>query len=159
MTQLPAVEPSAALLLLAALAVAAAACAAALPETDDIALQPPAINTDPGPQYADEARDMNMVIGMDRTPGGRLWAAWVSGGDSELAYFVLATSDDGGDTWSKPRLVIDPMVRRPVAPFSPSSFFCCSPAADGGRRLRRGRRGRPRCPSSRRRPSPTLPPR
>ncbi len=108
MTQLPAVEPSAALLLLAALAVAAAACAAALPETDDIALQPPAINTDPGPQYADEARDMNMVIGMDRTPGGRLWAAWVSGGDSELAYFVLATSDDGGDTWSKPRLVIDP---------------------------------------------------
>ena len=74
----------------------------------DLALQPPRIITDPGPQYADAARDVNMIIGMDRSPGGRLWAAWVSGGDSELGYFVAATSDDGGDTWSAPRLVIDP---------------------------------------------------
>lgn len=74
----------------------------------DLALEPPAVLTDPGPQYADAKRDVNMVIGMDRTPKGRIWAAWVSGGDSELGYFVCATSDDGGKTWSGPRLVIDP---------------------------------------------------
>lgn len=74
----------------------------------DLALQPPEIQLAPGPQYADDARDVNMVLGMDRTPGGRIWAAWISGGDSELGYLVAATSDDGGDTWSAPRLVIDP---------------------------------------------------
>jgi len=74
----------------------------------DLALEPPAIDTNPGPRYADASRDMNMIIGMDRTPKGRIWAAWVSGGDSELAYFVAATSDDSGKTWSAPRLVIDP---------------------------------------------------
>ncbi len=77
-------------------------------ELMDFALQPPVINTNPGSEYADTARSMNMVIGMDQSPGGRIWAAWVSGGDSELAYFVVATSDDGGDSWSPPRLVIDP---------------------------------------------------
>ena len=106
--------PSAAPLLIALLPLAAGVCDALAAEgrqatqASDLALEPPSINTDPGQQYADEARDVNMVIGMDRTPGGRLWAAWVSGGDSELAYFVLATSDDNGTTWSKPRLVIDP---------------------------------------------------
>jgi hypothetical protein len=81
---------------------------AATREMLDFALEPPVVNTDPGPEYADGARSMNMVIGMDRTPGGRIWAAWVSGGDSELGYFVAATSDDDGTTWSTPRLVIDP---------------------------------------------------
>ncbi len=74
----------------------------------DLPLQPAAINTNPGPEYSDEQRDYAMVIGMDRTPKGRLWAAWVAGGDSPRAYFVAATSDDEGRTWSKPRLVIDP---------------------------------------------------
>ncbi len=74
----------------------------------DVTLQPVEINTNPGPEYSDEARDYAMVIGLDRTPGGRLWAAWVAGGDSEEGYFVVATSDDDGATWSEPRLVIDP---------------------------------------------------
>lgn len=75
---------------------------------DDLALRPPKVLLAPGPRYADTARDVNMVIGMDRTPGGRIWAVWVSGGDSETGYFVAATSDDHGLTWSPPRLVIDP---------------------------------------------------
>ncbi len=75
---------------------------------EDLALQPPVINTAPGPEYSDAQRDFGMTIGIDRTPGGRLWAAWVAGGDSELGYFVAASSDDDGKTWSKPRLVIDP---------------------------------------------------
>ncbi|HUW16324.1 MAG TPA: sialidase family protein, partial [Actinomycetes bacterium] len=74
----------------------------------DLALKPPVVNTSPGAEYSDEARDVNMVLGMDRTPGGRIWAGWISGGDSELGYFVAATSDDNGESWSRPRLVIDP---------------------------------------------------
>lgn len=74
----------------------------------DLTLEPVEINTNPGPEYSDEARDYAMVIGVDRTPKGRLWAAWVAGGDSEKGYFVVATSDDNGESWSSPRLVIDP---------------------------------------------------
>lgn len=48
-----------------------------------------------------------MTIRIERTPGGRLWACWVAAGDSPKAFFVLATSDDDGETWSPPRLVVD----------------------------------------------------
>jgi predicted neuraminidase len=48
-----------------------------------------------------------MTIGIERTPGGRLWACWVAGGDSPKAFFVLTTSDDQGESWSSPRLVLD----------------------------------------------------
>jgi hypothetical protein len=48
-----------------------------------------------------------MTIGIERTPGGRIWACWVAGEDGPKAFFVLASSDDNGETWSKPRLVID----------------------------------------------------
>lgn len=111
MTRLSATDRPGARLLAGAAIVALAALASSSfgePAAGDLALEPPIIDTNPGPRYADEARDMNMVIGMDRTPLGRIWAAWVSGGDSELACFVAATSDDNGLTWSKPRLVIDP---------------------------------------------------
>lgn len=73
----------------------------------DLPLKPAFINTNPGPEYSDEQRDYAMVIGMDRTPKGRIWACWVAGGDSPKAYFVANSSDDNGKTWSKPRLVID----------------------------------------------------
>ncbi|OAM89440.1 hypothetical protein AW736_13215 [Termitidicoccus mucosus] len=80
-----------------------------LAEALELALEPPVFNTNPGPEYSDKARNYGMVIGMDRTPKGRIWAVWVAGGDSEDGYFVAATSDDNGRTWSKPRLVIDPV--------------------------------------------------
>jgi predicted neuraminidase len=73
----------------------------------DLALIPPAMNTSPLPQYDYDRLDYGMTIGIDRTPGGRIWACWVAGGDSPKAFFVLATSDDKGETWSKPRLVVD----------------------------------------------------
>ncbi len=75
----------------------------------DAMLRPPPVNTRPGSVYLDRWRNYNMVIGAETTPGGRLWAAWVSGGDDPNAYFVVASSDDRGETWSQPRLVIDPM--------------------------------------------------
>jgi len=74
----------------------------------DLSLEPPVLNTHPGPEYADQVRTGNMVIGMERTPKGRLWSCWVGNGDNPNGFFMLATSDDGGATWSKPRSVIDP---------------------------------------------------
>lgn len=74
----------------------------------DATLKPPFVNTNPGSVYLDRCRNYNMVIGAAGTRRGRIWAAWVSGGDSPDAYFVLSTSDNRGETWSQPRLVIDP---------------------------------------------------
>ncbi|QDT52365.1 BNR/Asp-box repeat protein [Caulifigura coniformis] len=73
----------------------------------DFALIPPTLNTSPLPKYDYDQLDYGMTIGIERTPKGRLWACWVAGGDSPKAFFVLATSDDDGETWSKPRLVVD----------------------------------------------------
>ncbi len=78
------------------------------PAVLDLSLEPPVINTHPGPEYADEVRTGNMIIGTERTPKGRLWACWVGNGDNPNGFFMLASSDDGGAHWSKPRLVIDP---------------------------------------------------
>jgi predicted neuraminidase len=74
----------------------------------DLALEPPVVNTRPGPEYDAAVRTGNMIIGLDRTPKGRLWACWVGNGDNPNGFFLLATSDDGGKSWSKPRAVIDP---------------------------------------------------
>lgn len=73
----------------------------------DHALETPIINTSPLPEYDYDRLDYGMTIGIERTPGGRLWACWVAGGDSPEAFFVLATSDDDGEHWSSPRAVID----------------------------------------------------
>jgi len=75
----------------------------------DLSLEKPRIFTQPGPEYSDAAREYAMIIGMDRTPKGRIWGCWTGNGDSANGYFILATSDDGGETWSPPRLVIDPV--------------------------------------------------
>ena len=80
---------------------------AAMEKVADYALIPPKLNTSPLPEYDYDMLDYGMTIGIERTPGGRLWACWVAGGDSPKAFFVLATSDDDGETWSKPRLVVD----------------------------------------------------
>lgn len=91
------------------LAIALSAEPARVPDSIlDLALEPPVVITAPGPEYASARLDYAMVIGADRTPGGRIWAAWVAGGDSDKGLFVCNTSDDGGATWSEPRLVIDP---------------------------------------------------
>ncbi|MBM4082085.1 MAG: exo-alpha-sialidase, partial [Planctomycetes bacterium] len=81
----------------------------------DATMEPPVIITAPGPEFRDEARPGAMIIGMDRTPKGRLWGCWTGAGDKPDTYFILATSDDDGATWSKPRLVVgalDPSGKR-----------------------------------------------
>jgi hypothetical protein len=74
----------------------------------DLSFEPPLLNTHPGPEYQDAARRAGMIIGMDRTRKGRIWGCWVGNGDNPNGWFSVASSDDGGTTWSSPRLVIDP---------------------------------------------------
>lgn len=90
--------------------LSAVAALAAAPSIDQ-----PVIITNPGPEFRDEVRPGAMIIGMDRTPKGRIWGCWTGAGDKPDTYFILATSDDGGGKWSKPRLVVgapDPSGKR-----------------------------------------------
>lgn len=66
----------------------------------------PSVITNPGEAFQDETRSGAMIIGMDRTPKGRIWGCWTGTGDKKDGYFLLASSDDGGETWSKPRLAV-----------------------------------------------------
>jgi predicted neuraminidase len=66
----------------------------------------PLVLADPGAAFQDEGRPGGMIIGMDRTPKGRIWGCWTGTGDKKDGYFLLATSDNGGVTWSKPRLAV-----------------------------------------------------
>ncbi len=84
--------------------------------TDDL----PYVNTEPGLEYSDEARDWQGIPGIERTPNGRLWVTWYSGGTREPEpenYVLLVTSDDDGATWSSPRVVIDP--EDPIRAYDP----------------------------------------
>ena len=67
----------------------------------------------PGPEYAEDKRLFQGIPGIERAPGGRLWATWYAGGQGEspLNYVLLASSADDGATWSPPVLVIDPPGR------------------------------------------------
>ena len=83
------------------------------PGGSDPALEPPPVNTMPGPEYADEVRIFQGIPGIERAANGRLWALWYAGGPDEPGegpgnYVLLVTSDDDGQTWSGPRLVIHP---------------------------------------------------
>lgn len=75
-----------------------------------ISLEPPTINTAPGPEYRGENRIFQGIPGIERSPGGRLWATWYGGGDTEGPdnFVMLVTSADNGESWSGLRLVIDP---------------------------------------------------
>ncbi|MGD9517937.1 MAG: sialidase family protein [Armatimonadota bacterium] len=97
-------------------------------ELEEPALQLPLVNVAPGPEYADSTRIFQGIPGLERAPGGRLWATWYSGGDTEgpLNYVLLVTSGDNGRTWSSPRLVIDP-------PGSVRAFDPCLWHDPGGR--------------------------
>lgn len=76
----------------------------------DPALEPVDIRFDPGPAYAQGARNWQGIPGLERAANGRLWATWYTGGRTEDAHnhVVLVTSDDNGRSWSEPVLAIDP---------------------------------------------------
>ncbi|NOU66075.1 exo-alpha-sialidase [Paenibacillus sp. LMG 31461] len=78
-----------------------------LKKVADLALIPPVLNTSPLPDYDYDRLDYGMNVSIERTAQGRLWSLWVAGGDSPKAFMVMAKSDDNGESWSKPCLVID----------------------------------------------------
>lgn len=66
------------------------------------------------PKHAPEVRMFNCSAGgIAVASNGRLWASWDSGGygEGEENFILLATSGDGGETWSEPKLIIDPPFR------------------------------------------------
>ena len=67
-------------------------------DQSDPALVAPPINTNPGPEYADDTRMFQGIPGLERSKDGRLWALWYSGGitEGELNYVILVTSGDDG---------------------------------------------------------------
>lgn len=73
----------------------------------DLALIPPEINTSPLPEYAYDTQDYVMTLSIERTDKGRIWAAWIGECDCPNSFLMAATSDDNGETWSNPRIVID----------------------------------------------------
>ncbi len=79
-----------------------------------LALEPVEMNTSPLPDYGLDRLDYALSEGIEITPGGRLWACWVAGGDNDEAFVVLSTSEDRGNSWSAPRAVLDP--HRPGMP-------------------------------------------
>lgn len=78
-----------------------------LRKTADATLEAPELNTSPGPGYAIANLDYGMTIGIERTPGGRLVAAWIGGEDGPGAYMLVSRSDDDGFTWTDPILMIN----------------------------------------------------
>lgn len=78
-----------------------------LRQVADLALIPPKINTSPLPEYDYSTQDYVMSLTIERTVGGRIWAAWIGECDCPNSFLLAATSDDNGLTWSNPRFVID----------------------------------------------------
>lgn len=76
----------------------------------DLALTVVRPASSPGEKYAASSRKFQGIPAIERASGGRLWAAYYSGGDGEGPdnYVVLVHSGDDGRTWSAPALVIDP---------------------------------------------------
>ncbi|MCC6507977.1 MAG: exo-alpha-sialidase, partial [Pirellulaceae bacterium] len=66
----------------------------------------PSVILNPGAEFQDNARPGAMIIGMDRTKQGRIWGCWTGTGDKKDGYFLLATSDNDGVSWSKPRVAV-----------------------------------------------------
>lgn len=77
----------------------------------------PYILTEPGPEHHPTNRMFQCVMSIEVAPNGRLWAAWDSGGfgEGEDNFILLATSGDGGETWSRPKLIVDPPFRASYA--------------------------------------------
>ena len=73
----------------------------------DFALIPPEINTSALPEYGYDTQEYVMALTIERTLKGRLWSAWIGECDCPNSFLMAATSDDNGETWSNPRLVID----------------------------------------------------
>lgn len=79
----------------------------------DLALEAPHIHTTPDSAFGRESRLFQGIPGIERTRGGRLWVTWYAGGPDQPGegpgnYVVLAVSEDEGESWREPALIIAP---------------------------------------------------
>lgn len=76
-------------------------------EIADLELIPPKLNTSPLPEFDYNQLDYGMNMSIEITPKGRLYSLWTAGADGPDAFLVMAYSDNEGETWSKPILIIN----------------------------------------------------
>lgn len=76
----------------------------------------PNVIFNPGPEYADVNRNFGIASSITRTPGGRLYCGFTSGGTGEGVenYGIVVISDDDGLTWSPPYIVFDTDEEGPI---------------------------------------------
>lgn len=79
-------------------------------ENRDLALQPVPLILHPEEKYQAKARKFQGIPGIERTRGGRIWATFYTGGETEGPenHVVLTYSDNEGANWTPPQLVVDP---------------------------------------------------
>lgn len=72
--------------------------------------QPPKVITQPGAEFAPSTRIWQGISTIEISDNGRLWAAWYTGQRFEMPgnYIVLTKSDDDGQNWEDPTLIIYP---------------------------------------------------
>ncbi len=88
-------------------------------------MDPMQVNFSPGPEYGPDARKYQGIPGIERAPGGRLWAVWYAGKEHEdrYNYVVGVTSNDDGKTWSDLKFVIDPDGDGPLRTSDPCPWL------------------------------------
>lgn len=92
----------------------------------DAYLQPPQVVFNPGPEYGPDTRKFQGIPSLACGPGAKRWAVWYGGitpGEDLNNYIMLATSEDGGETWGDVQMVIDPDGEGPVRAFDPEVWL------------------------------------
>ena len=87
------------------------------------------LNFHPGPEYHTGNRFWQGCPTILRTPRGRLFAGWYSGGTGEPDpdnYCLLVRSEDDGLNWSEPELVIPSEPANTSRCSAPVPVFSCA---------------------------------
>ena len=86
---------------------------------------PVQVNFAPGEEYGPEARKYQGIPGIERAPGGRLWAVWYAGSvhEDRYNYVVGVTSGDDGRTWTDLQFVVDPDGDGPLRASDPCPWL------------------------------------
>ena len=97
----------------ATLVSAAFVCIPTLRADDVDPLAPPPVLRPVPEKYSDANRLWQGIASLEVDRSGGVWVSWYSGGTTECGenYVLIAYSGDGGETWSKPILAIDPPDR------------------------------------------------
>lgn len=79
--------------------------------------------TRPLEKHQEHRRKWQGIPSITASPGGRVFAAWYSGGEGECAgnFVLVAISDDKNQSWSAPVWVVDPPQEN-IRAFDPSMF-------------------------------------